>query len=98
MHRLRTSSNIYAEVRAAIVVLCTKVIPKNIGIGNGVEWQADPVNADDSRTNQVGWIVVVAMEVIFYLHTIGACSVLGVGRYQCPEGLKAVFIDSMIVK
>jgi hypothetical protein len=73
-------------------------MPENNGIGNGVEQQADPINADDSRTNQVGWIVVVAMEVIVYPHAAGACSVLGVGRYRCPEGLKAVVIDGMIVK
>ncbi len=87
------------DVSAPIVlVLYTKVMPRNIGIGNGVERWADPVNTDDSRTNQVGWIVVVAMEVIVYLHAIGACSVLGVGWYQCPERLKFIVIDGMIVK
>jgi hypothetical protein len=81
-----------------ILVLNTEVLPKNIGIGNGVERRADPVNADDSRTNQVGWIVVMAMEVIVYPRAVGACSVLGVRRYQCPEELKAIVIDGMIVK
>ncbi len=87
------------DIRAPIVlVLNNKVMPKNIGIGNEFERWADPVNADDSRTNQVGWIVIVAMEVIVYPHAVGVCSVLGIGRYQCPEGLKAVVIDGMIVK
>ncbi len=73
-------------------------MPKNIGIGNGVERWADPINTDDSRTNQVGYFVIVAMEVTVYPHAVGACSVLGVGRYLCPEGLKAVVIDNMIAK
>jgi hypothetical protein len=88
-----------ANVSAPIALIFdTKIMSKNVRIGNKVEWQADPINANDGRADQIGRVVVMTVEVIIHPHTIGARRLLGVGRDGCPEGLKAVVIDGMIVK
>ncbi len=71
---------------------------KNVCIGNRVEWRADPINANDGRADQIGRVVVVAVEVLIHPHAIRAHRLLGIGWDGRPEGLKAVVVDGMIVK
>jgi hypothetical protein len=81
-----------------VLELDVKVVPKNISIGNGVERGAEAINADNCGSNQVGWIIVMVMKKIFHLHAVDARRLLGIGQYQCLEGLEAVIIDGMVVK
>ncbi len=42
--------------------LDAEVVSKNISIGNGVERGAEAIDADNCGTNQVGWVIVMAMK------------------------------------
>ncbi len=49
--------------------LNAKIVPKNICICDRIEWGAKVNITEDGRTNQVRWVIVVAVEVLFYLST-----------------------------